>query len=113
MNSALLYRQHGRCIFWIAFISALAIHLGAVALAKTKPPTTKLEDLSLLGDVELVDVAESEPALEESVTSPPLEQIHRIRTVSGRKMLRLHLFARIGRHGHRPLSEEQRRRCVP
>src|SRR5204863_7786993 len=76
MNSALLYRQHGRCIFWIAFISALAIRLGAVALAKTKPPTTKLEDLSLLGDVELVDVAESEPALEESVTSPPLEQIH-------------------------------------
>ena len=76
MNSALLYRQHGRCIFWIAFISALAIHLGAVALAKTKPPTTKLEDLSLLGDVELVDVAESEPALEESVTPPPLEQIH-------------------------------------
>src|SRR5438874_12897909 len=75
MNSALLYRQHGRCIFWIAFISALVIHLGAVALAKTKPPTTKLEDLSLLGDVELVDVAESEPALEESVTSPPLEQI--------------------------------------
>ena len=76
MNSALLYRQHGRCIFWIAFISALAIHLGAVALAKTKPPITKLEDLSLLGDVELVDVAESEPALEESVTFPPLEQIH-------------------------------------
>ena len=76
MNSALLYRQHGRCIFWIAFMSALAIHLGAVALAKTKPPTTKLEDVSPLGDVELVDVAESEPALEESVTPPPLEQIH-------------------------------------
>ena len=38
-------------------MSALAIHLGAVALAKTKPPTTKLEDLSLLGDVELVDVS--------------------------------------------------------
>src|SRR5438270_13492864 len=76
MNSALLYRQHGRCIFWIAFMSALAIHLGAVALAKTKPPTTKLEDVSPLGDVELVDVAESEPALAESVTPPPLEQIH-------------------------------------
>jgi TonB family protein len=77
MNPALLYRQHGRSIFWIAFMCALAIHLGAVALAKTKSPTAKLEDFSPLGDVELVDAAEPEPALpEESVTPPPLEQIH-------------------------------------
>jgi len=77
MNPAFVYRQRGRSIFWIAFMGALAIHLGAVALAKTKSPTTKLEDFSPPGDVELVDTAEPEPALlEESAMPPPLEQIH-------------------------------------
>ena len=77
MNSALLYRQHGRCIFWIAFMSALAIHLGAVALAKTKSPSIKLQDVSPLPDVEVVDTAEPDPALlEESATPPPLEPIY-------------------------------------
>jgi len=76
MNPALLYRQHGRSIFWIAFMSALAIHVGAVALAKTKSPPATLEDFNPQGDVELVDTAEPEPALlEESATPPPLEQI--------------------------------------
>ena len=76
MNPALVYRQHGRCFFWIAFIGALAIHLGAVALAKTKSPTTKLEDFSPPADVELVDTAETEPALlEESAVPSPLEHI--------------------------------------
>src|SRR5882762_9311051 len=74
MNPALVYRHHGRCIFWIAFMSALAIHLGAVALAKTKSPPATLEDFNPPGDVELVDTAE--PALlEESAMPPPLEQI--------------------------------------
>jgi len=77
MNPAFVYRQHGRSIFWIAFMSALAIHLGAVALAKTKSPSTKLQDVSPLPDVEVVDTAEPEPALlEQSAPPPPLEQIH-------------------------------------
>ena len=77
MNPALVYRQHGRCIFWIAFIGALAIHLGAVALAKTKSPPATLEDFNRTGDLELIDTAEPQPALlEESATPPPLEQIH-------------------------------------
>ena len=77
MNSALVYRQHGRSIFWIAFMSALAIHLGAVALAKTKSPPATREDFNPPGDVELVDTAEPEPVLpEESVSPPPPEQIH-------------------------------------
>src|SRR5437867_4109334 len=77
MNPALVCRQHGRSIFWIAFMSAIAIHAGAVALAKAKSPTTKLEDFNRPGDVELVDIAEPEPALlEESATPPPVEQIH-------------------------------------
>jgi len=77
MNPAFVYQQHGRPIFWIAFMSALAIHLGAVALAKTKSPPTTLEDFNPPGDVELIDIAEPESAvLEESATPPPLEQIH-------------------------------------
>jgi len=58
-------------------MSALAIHLGAVALAKTKSPLATLEDFNPPGDVELIDTGEPEPALlEESATLPPLEQIH-------------------------------------
>jgi TonB family protein len=77
MNPAFVYRQRGRSIFWIAFMSALAIHLGAVALAKTKSPSIKLQDVSPLPDVEVVDTAEPEAALlEESAPPPPLEQIH-------------------------------------
>ena len=76
MNSALLYRQQSRCIFWIAFISALAIHVGAVALAKTKLPSAKLQDFSPPADVELVNAVEPEPPLlEELVPPPPLEEI--------------------------------------
>ena len=76
MNPALVYRRSARSIFWIAFISALAIHLGAVALAKTKSPPITLEVFTLLDDLDLVDTAEPEPAvLEESATPPPLEQI--------------------------------------
>jgi TonB family protein len=77
MNLALLYRQNGRSIFWIAFMSALAIHVGAVALAKTKSPTAKLEDFSPAGEVDLVDTGEPEaPLVKESSTPPPLDQIH-------------------------------------
>jgi len=77
MNPAFVYRQHPRSILWIAFMSALAVHLGAVALAKTKSPPATLEDFNPPGDVELVDTAEPEPALlEESATPPPLEQVH-------------------------------------
>ena len=58
-------------------MSALAIHLGAVALAKTKSPTSKLEDFGPPGDVELVDPTEPEPALpQDTVTPLPLEQIY-------------------------------------
>ena len=76
MNPALLYRQNGRRLFWIAFVSALAIHIGAVALAKTKSPIAKVENFAPATAVDLVNVFETEPAPpEESVTPPPLEQI--------------------------------------
>jgi len=75
MNPALLYRQHGRCIFWIAFVSAVAIHLGAVALARTKSPTTTPEHFTPARDVE-IDASEPEPALEEPATPPALEEVN-------------------------------------
>jgi TonB family protein len=75
MNPAFAYRPHGRSIFWIAFMSALAIHIGVVALAKNKSPAATLEDFNPPGEVEVT--AEPEPALrEESSTPPPLEQIY-------------------------------------
>ena len=67
MNLALLYRQNSRSIFWIAFMSALTIHVGAVALAKTKSPAAKLEDFSPAGEVDLVDTGEPEPPLAERI----------------------------------------------
>jgi protein TonB len=77
MNFALLYRQNSRSIFWIASMSALAIHIGAVALAKTKSPTAKPEDFSLAGEVDLVETGEPEaPLVTESSTPPPLEQVY-------------------------------------
>ena len=76
MNPALLYRRYGRSTFWIAFVSALVIHLSAVALAKTKSPIAKLEHFTPLGAVDIIDAAETEPPpLEEFVTPPPLEEI--------------------------------------
>ena len=77
MNSALFYRENGRRLFWIAFVSALAIHIGAVALAKTKSPTTRLENFTLTDDVVIGYAPEPEPALEEESVPPrPIEEIH-------------------------------------
>ena len=76
MNPALLYRQRGRSIFWIAFLSALAIHIGAVAVAKTKSTPATLERFTPAEGVDILDASESQPVLEESVTPPPLEEIH-------------------------------------
>src|SRR6185503_19188451 len=77
MNSALFYRESGRRLFWIAFVSALAIHIGAVALAKTKSPTTRLENFTLTDDVVIGYAPEPEPPLEEESATPrPIEEIH-------------------------------------
>jgi TonB family protein len=76
MNAVLLYRQRGRWVFWVAFVSAIAIHVGAVALAKTKSPIAKLEHFALLDDVDIVYASEPKPPLlEELVAPPPLEEI--------------------------------------
>ena len=82
MNSALLYRRRGHWICWIAFVSAIAIHVGAVALAKTKSPPTGLANFSAPGVLELIDIVEPEPALEASTRPLPLEQIYLDQNVS-------------------------------
>jgi periplasmic protein TonB len=76
MNSALFCRQHGRSIFWVAFVSAIAIHLGAVALAKTKSPIAEREHFTPPRAIDIIDASETKPpSLEEFVTPPPLEEI--------------------------------------
>ena len=76
MNSALLYRQHGRSIFWFAFVSAIAIHLGAVALAKTKSPIAETEHFTPPRTIDIIDSSELKPAPPgEFVTPPPIEEI--------------------------------------
>ena len=57
-------------------MSALAIHVGAVAIAKTKSPAPEPEAFSPAGEVDLVDTGEAKaPLVTESSTPPPLEQI--------------------------------------
>ena len=73
MNSMWLYRKQGRSIFWIALMTAIAIHLGAVALAKNKLTTTRVEYFAAPADIEIVNPAVPESALEESVLPAPLE----------------------------------------
>jgi TonB family protein len=76
MNSMWLYRKQRRSIFWIAFTTAIAIHLGAVALAKNKSTNTRLERFTPPADVEIVDPAVAESVVEESVTRAPSEQTY-------------------------------------
>jgi len=61
---------------WIAFVSALAIHIGAIALAKTKSTTATLEHFTAVADVDIRYAPEPEPALPESPVPAPLEQVH-------------------------------------
>src|SRR5689334_18864830 len=78
MNQALLYRRRSRPTFWIAFVGALAIHIGAIALAKTKSPIGGLEHVTPPGAVDVLYTFEPQPSsLEELVAPPPLEEIHR------------------------------------
>ena len=70
MNSALFYREHGRRLFWIAFVSALAIHIGAVALAKTKSPTVRLEQFHADLRRRHRYAPKPEPALQEESVTP-------------------------------------------
>lgn len=76
MNSPLLYRSRGRWMFWIAFVCAVGIHLGAVVIAKTKSESTKVENFTPLeGNVEIIETEPDPISPEDSVTPPPLEQI--------------------------------------
>src|SRR5215471_4522542 len=76
MNPVLLSRQRGRCPFWFAVICALAIHLGAVVLAKNRSDNSKIEKFSPPdADVELVEEQPKPELPEELITPPPLEQI--------------------------------------
>ena len=72
----MLYRIRGRWTFWIAFVCAVTIYLGAVVLGKNKSESAKFESFSPgEGDVELVDTEPELPSLEQSITPPPVERV--------------------------------------
>jgi TonB family protein len=76
MNPALFYRPRGRWTFWIAFVCAAGLHIGAVVLAKNKSESAKLENFSPAeGEVELVETEPKIPSPEQSITPRPVEQI--------------------------------------
>lgn len=76
MNPALLRRHRSRSIVWIAFVSSLAIHIGAVALARTKSTPATLDHFTPFGDVDIRYATEPESALpEKSVIASPLEKV--------------------------------------
>jgi len=76
MNRPLLYRSRGPWMFWIAFVCAVGIHVGAVVLAKTRSESTQVENFTLLeGEVDLTETQPDPISPEDSVTPPPLEQI--------------------------------------
>jgi protein TonB len=54
-------------------MTAIAIHLGAVVLAKNKLTTTRVEYFAAPADIKIVNPAVPESALEESVLPAPLE----------------------------------------
>jgi outer membrane biosynthesis protein TonB len=64
-------------MFWIAFVCAVGIHLGAVVLAKTKSESATVKNFTpLQGDVELIKSEPDPIAPEDSITPPPSEPIH-------------------------------------
>lgn len=77
MSRPLLYRSRGPWVFWIAFVCAVGIHVGAVVIAKTRSESTQVENFTPLeGEVELTETQPDPISPEDSVTPPPLEQIH-------------------------------------
>src|SRR5262249_4961588 len=57
-------------------VSALAIHIGAIALAKTKSPIAKIENFTADTAVDVIDAFEPEPTPPgEAVKPPSFEQI--------------------------------------
>ena len=76
MKSPLLYRSRGRWMFWIAFVCAIGIHLGAVVIAKNKSEITKVESFSPPeSDVEVIETEPNPISPEDPFESPVLEQI--------------------------------------
>jgi TonB family protein len=73
MNSALPYLPTRRSRFWIAFVCAAAIHIGAIVLAN-KSEKTAIQDFGPREtDIEVIETGPEPTPPEESV-SPPLPQ---------------------------------------
>ena len=114
MNPALLYRPRGRWPFWIAFVCAITIYLGALVLAKNKSESIKVENFSSAQeDVELVETEPELPSPEQSITPSLVEQIRPDQDSFQEGISRVRRSDRARSQRQRPLSEESSHRCVP
>jgi TonB family protein len=76
MNPGLLYRTRGRWMFWIALVCSIGIHIGAVAVAKSKSESTKLISFSPSeGDIDVIDEEPEPVSPEQPMMPPPTEQL--------------------------------------
>jgi TonB family protein len=76
MNRPLLYRSRRPWMFWIAFVSAVGIHLGAVVVARTRSGSAQVENFTPPeGGVEVIETEPDPISPEDSLAVPPLEQI--------------------------------------
>jgi TonB family protein len=73
MNTALIYRARSRCLIWVAFGCAVAIHLAAIAIAESKSRPMSQEFGPFQPDVIAIDDGPAPPE-EPDVVSPP-EQV--------------------------------------
>ena len=74
MKAALLYRRRQAWMFWVAFVCAAAIHVGAVVFAKNKSEKTTIQDFTPPGaDIEVLDAEPDPMPPDETVRHQPAE----------------------------------------
>jgi TonB family protein len=70
MNGALAYLPTRRWRFWIAFVCATAIHVGAVVMANKSEKTTIQDFRPPVTDIEVIDIGPDQTPPEESLPTP-------------------------------------------
>ena len=78
MNKALIYRPNNRRLIWIAFVCAITIHLGAIAIAGNNSKPFVVNVIPDSFDPPVVGVDENPPPMpqEEETITPPITDQH-------------------------------------
>jgi protein TonB len=74
MNKAVVYRPNNRKLTWIAFVCAITIHLGALAIAENKSKPLVVNVIPDSFDPPVVGIDENPPPMpqEEETLTPPI-----------------------------------------